>query len=179
MLNFNKITCKNIMLRKILISDIDNIRLVRKKGEDIGVLSKTSKDKNVFSKWLNMDLKNSKSLYLAILDLDHNFIGTVRLIDLDSGVFEWGSWALKGGENHLISLNCAYAVYKIANEMCNFAEAEIKVKQHNKNVIRFHLNSGAKILQIEDDLIHFRIDKPSILLFLQKLEPKFGSLIVI
>ena len=157
MINFSKIICKNIILRKILISDIDDIKSVRKKGENEGVLSKTSIDKNVFAKWLNMDLKNPKSLYLAILDLDHNFIGTVRLIDLDSGVFEWGSWALKGGEDPLIGLNCAYSVYKIANEMCNFAESEFKVKQHNKNVIRFHLNSGAKILQIEDDLIHFRI----------------------
>ena len=179
MINFNEIFCKNIILRKILVSDIENIRATRKKGEIEGVLSKTSTDKNVFANWLVADLNNPKSLYLAILDLNHNFIGTVRLIDLDSGIFEWGSWALKSDQDPLISLNSAYAVYKIANEMCNFTESDFKVKKHNKNVIRFHLNSGARILQISDDQIHFRIDKLSILLFLQKFESRFGSLIVI
>ena len=179
MINFNEISCKNIILRKILVSDIENIKAVRKKGENEGVLSKTSADKNVFAKWLSADLNNPKSLYLAILDLDHNFIGTVRLIDLDSGIFEWGSWALLGGEDPLIGLNCAYAVYKIAIEMCQFTESHFEVKKHNKYVIRFHLNSGAKIMQIEDDLISFRIDNSSIILFLQKYEARFGSLIVI
>jgi hypothetical protein len=40
MLNFEEISCKFIKLRKILNSDIDDIKDVRRKGESEGFLTK-------------------------------------------------------------------------------------------------------------------------------------------
>jgi len=176
MLNFSEILCKNIVFRKIMTSDIEDIRLVRQRGESEGSLSKTSADIGVFSKWLDTEFLNPRTLYLAILDTDRNFIGTIRLIDLNGETFEWGSWALKSGLGSLISLNSAYAVYKVALELCGFNSAEFVVKSHNKNVINFHLQSGAKIVNYDTDSTFFRFDSESIHIFLDRFENKFGSL---
>lgn len=179
MLNFSEILCKNIVFRKILISDIEDIRLVRLRGENEGSLSKTSADIDVFSKWLNTELLNPRTLYMAILDNDRNFIGTVRLIDLNGDVFEWGSWALKNGLGPLISLNSAYALYKVALELCGFNSAEFVVKSHNRNIINLHVKSGAKIFKVDTDSTYFRIDSESIHKFLNRFEDKFGSLVLV
>ena len=179
MISFTEILCKDIILRKVLISDVENIRNVRSKSEREGVLSKTSSDPMVFRKWLNSELINPNSLYLALLDLKKDFVGTVRIVSLGKDLFEWGSWALKREVGPLLSLNSAYAVYKIAFELLHLKEAEFKVVTHNQNVVNFHLKSGATLLKEDSGLIYFKFDEESIKKFLIRFESKFGSLFVI
>ena len=179
MLNFEEISCKYIKLRKILNSDIDDIKDVRRKGENEGFLTKTPDDLQVFSSWLDDESNNPTTLYLAILDDQKKFIGTVRIIAIDKNVFEWGSWALKSNLGVIISLNSIYAVYKIAIEVFKFNSCEFKVKSHNKSVLNLHIKSGASIIEVKEDLIYFKIERKMILNFLKKYENKFGNLVIV
>ena len=74
MLNSEEISCKFIKLRKILNSDIDDIKDVRRKGESEGFLTKTPDDLQVFSQWLEDESNDPTTLYLAILDDQKNLL---------------------------------------------------------------------------------------------------------
>ena len=179
MIDFSEISCKKIVIRKIMISDVENIRNVRFDAERKGWLSKTPSDPEVFKKWLNSEAINPTSLYLAILDSERNFIGTVRIISLNESLFEWGSWAMKKEVGPLFSLTSVYAVYKIALDLCNFKRSVFKVSTHNSGVIKFHLKCGATIVKLDSDSTYFNFEEDSIRQFLIRFESKFAPLFVI
>ena len=176
MFEFKEISCKYISFRKIIHSDVVDIKNIRKKGETEGFLSKTPDNIDVFSQWIDNESLNPTTLYLAILDKKKNFIGTVRFINIEKNLFEWGSWVLKENLGPIISLNSIYVVYKMAIDLFNYESCEFKVKSHNKSVIKLHLKTGATIIGVKGDLTYFRIENQIIKSFLKKYESRFGDL---
>jgi hypothetical protein len=79
MLNSEEISCKFIKLRKILNSDIVDIKDVPLKGENECFLTKTPDNLQVFSQWLEDESNNPTTLYLAMLDYQKNLLEQCEL----------------------------------------------------------------------------------------------------
>ncbi|MCJ2099398.1 GNAT family N-acetyltransferase [Methylobacterium sp. E-046] len=90
--------------------------------------------------------------------------GTVRMYDFRTveGLrsFCWGSWIIAPPPVIGLASYTALAIYELGFEHLNFEHAHFDVRRANQNVVSFHLRSGAKIVDEDeqDFFFHFSRD---------------------
>jgi RimJ/RimL family protein N-acetyltransferase len=127
------------------------LRVHPKKGK---YLSKTSADVSAQVKWLQNYEFDEKQVYFIIEDKSRNAVGTVRLYDVRSGSFCWGSWIICDGKPHTYAIESAMMVYEFAL-LLGFNMSHFDVRRDNESVWHFHERFGAtRVGETADDYFY-------------------------
>ncbi len=136
----------SLALRLIRTDDAEyvyGLRVNPKYNQHLSKVSGTVQDQIA---WIeNYKAREAEGLeyYYIIERLDGVRCGTVRLYDIASGAFTWGSWILDHNKTAKAALECAYIIYKIAFDELKLSEANFEVSVDNQNTIMFHNRFGA------------------------------------
>ena len=169
--NIDNIQTKHIFFKIVTLDDSDFIFTCRsniKKNKFLNVDGSFSKEKNY--NWIkDCYLEDPLQLYFIICNLENSEpIGTVRIYDIQSDSFCWGSWIILDNAPHITSaIESVLLVYKIGLQL-GFEHAHFDVRKDNLKVIKFHMRCGAKIIKKTDTDIYFTIDKNSMLAVINK-----------
>lgn len=81
--------------------------------------------------------------------------GTVRLYQLTTEGFTWGSWMLQPSAPFYCGLSSALMVYEFAFYHLNKTQCHFEVRKANSKVIQLHLKLGATPTHEDEDNIYF------------------------
>ena len=95
------------------------------------------------------DTMAKKQFYFIIQKLDGTPCGTVRVYDIRSDSFCWGSWILNENKTRFAAIESAFLVYKFGFESLGFKKCHFDVMKGNDKVISFHKKMGA--VQVGED----------------------------
>ena len=149
-----KLDGKNIRLRLVEEEDADFILLLRMDNRYNKFLSSVSPDIETQKKWIREykdDEKRGLQYYFIIERLDDTSCGTVRVYDIGSESFCWGSWILNENKTRYAALESAFLVYDFGFKHLGFKKANFDVMKGNKSVVKFHTRMGA-VKTSEDQL---------------------------
>lgn len=96
--------------------------------------------------WLEkykLEEKNKTQFYFIIERLDGVRCGTVRVYDLKSNSFCWGSWILNEEKTRTSAFESALQVYNFGFKILGFEKSHFEVRKDNAPVNRFHQKMGA------------------------------------
>lgn len=139
--------CRNIVLTLANVEDAAFILSLRQHEGLNRYVSQVSPDLLEQQKWLRNYKKRESvrsEFYFIIRDLDMNPLGTVRIYDLQSGSFCWGSWMVSPDAPRKTAIESALCVYEFAFYTLGFSQAHFDVRNLNKKVIKFHKRMGAE-----------------------------------
>ena len=89
--------------------------------------------------------------YFIILSNTNQRLGSIRVYDLRSDSFCWGSWLTKEDAPLTTALESALLIYEFCFYKLRYEKAHFDVRKENEKVVSFHLKTGAKII-CEDEL---------------------------
>jgi len=114
----------------------------------------------------------SRSSYYFIIEnvLKDIPCGTVRIYNFNGLSFEWGSWILDKNKTRHAALEIAIFVYSFAFQRLGFEYSEFEVNKLNKNVLSFHIKSGAEIISSDEQNFYFRFMRSQALEFVNRLK---------
>jgi len=125
-------------------------------------LSKTDGSLEQQKKWLR-DYKLREAArteyYFIIQSLNYEPWGTVRVYDICSGSFSWGSWIIPRGKPPSVAVETTLMIYDFAFGVLDCARAHFKVCRENTNVIRFHRRLGARSLLSDETEEYFELSR--------------------
>ncbi len=81
--------------------------------------------------------------------------GVVRLYDISSDSFTWGSWILDHNKPTKAALESAVLIYRIAFERLSLSRAVFDVRRENDNTLSFHRRFGATETHADDRDVFF------------------------
>jgi RimJ/RimL family protein N-acetyltransferase len=145
---------KNIRLRLVEEKDADFILTLRLDERYNTFLSSVSPDAEAQKNWIRKykdDEKNGYQYYFIIERLDCTPCGTVRVYDVRSDTFCWGSWILNENKTRYAALESAFLVYDFGFQQLGFKKSHFNVMKDNRGVIKFHTRMGA-VKTNEDDI---------------------------
>lgn len=154
-------SCKNIVLTLADVSDAEFILSLRQNEGLNKFVSQVSSDLTMQQEWLRNYKKRESvrsEFYFIIRDLEMNPLGTVRIYDLQSGSFCWGSWMVSPTAPRKTAIESALCVYEFAFYHLGFKQSHFNVRNKNENVLKFHKRMGAQETH-KDDLDTFFIYK--------------------
>lgn len=109
-----------------------------------------------------------KQYYFIIVSKNQDR-GTVRMYDFQTinGLqsFCWGSWIIAPPPVVGLASYSALAIYQLGFEHLGFEHAHFDVRRANKNVVAFHLRSGAQIVREDDQDFFFHFTRKSYIEF--------------
>jgi RimJ/RimL family protein N-acetyltransferase len=91
--------------------------------------------------------------YFIIQRLDGTPCGTVRVYDMRSDSFCWGSWILNENKTRFAAIESAFLIYKFGFENLGFKKCHFDVMKGNDKVISFHKKMGA--VQVGEDAANY------------------------
>ena len=141
-----------------------DLRVDERKGR---FLSPTRNDEEKQAAWIRA-CKHRDEAYFVICDLAGDRLGAVRLYDAVDDSFSWGSWIIRAGAPARTAMESALMVYDYALNTLSFSRSHFDVRKGNASVIHFHLRCGAVVTREDEVDVHFRIDRPAILAFLER-----------
>ncbi|MDB2574298.1 GNAT family N-acetyltransferase [Planktomarina temperata] len=93
--------------------------------------------------------QNGDEYYFVIKHQTKDF-GVVRMYDFQPRSFCWGSWIILPSRPAGLVTFSALLIYEIGFEVLNYPQSHFDVRLENKNVIDFHIRSGAKPTHRDD-----------------------------
>ena len=96
-----------------------------------------------------------RELYYVIERKDGTRCGVVRLYDIATEIFTWGSWILDYNKTRKAALESGLLVYMIAFDNLGLSKAEFSVHSENTNTLAFHRRFGAIETHQTDQDIYF------------------------
>lgn len=96
-----------------------------------------------------------EELYFIIERKDGQPCGTVRLYEITSDSFTWGSWILDEGKPPKAALDSAILVYRMAFERLGLRRAVFDVRKDNARTLAFHDRFGAPRVRDDDLNIYY------------------------
>jgi hypothetical protein len=81
--------------------------------------------------------------YFVIERTDGVRCGVVRLYDIKSDGFTWGSWILDANKPPKAALERAVLIYETAFDLLELESARFDVRRDNENTLAFHRRFGA------------------------------------
>jgi RimJ/RimL family protein N-acetyltransferase len=81
--------------------------------------------------------------YYVIERKDGTPCGVVRLYEIDTNSFTWGSWILEANKPPKAALESAVLIYQIAFDLLDLESARFDVRRENENKLKFHRRFGA------------------------------------
>jgi RimJ/RimL family protein N-acetyltransferase len=149
---------KNIYLREVVLDDaqfILDLRMDPTKGKH---LSKTESSLQLQEAFIYQYQQSSEDFYFIICDWSGTALGTVRIYDIQSDSFCWGSWILTASAPTTAAIESALLVYDFSFFALHYMQSHFDVRKDNKKVIDFHLRFGARIVGETDCDVLFSYD---------------------
>ena len=163
---------RTIKIRPVREQDAGFILKLRLDERYNEFLSSTSADVESQIAWIRRykeDEEKGIQFYFIIERLDNTPCGAVRIYDLRSESFCWGSWILNEDKTKFAALESAFLVYKFGFNNLGYGKSHFEVMKENKKVISFHEKMGA-IRTGEDEMnYYFEIEKKSVEVMKNKL----------
>jgi len=141
-----------ISLRLVEVTDAEFILRLRLDDRYNRFLSGVSPDIESQKTWITKykaDEADKKQFYFIIQRLDGTPCGTVRIYDIRSDSFCWGSWILNENKTRFAAIESAFLVYRFGFEQLGFNKCHFDVMKGNDKVISFHKKMGA--IQVGED----------------------------
>lgn len=120
-----------------------------------------------------------KELYYVIERMDGTRCGLVRLYDISSESFTWGSWILDHNKTKKAALESAVLIYVIGFEALGIPKAVFDVRKGNEHTIAFHERFQAvRTGETDQDILfeypstQFFADKTSYMTILESEKPQ-------
>ena len=138
-------------------------------------LSSVNPDVQAQKKWIKKykkDEKEGNQYYFIIERHDGTPCGTVRIYDLKSDSFSWGSWILNEEKTRYAALESAFLVYHFGFNDLGYEKSHFEVRKGNEKVSSFHRKMGAAKIGEDDLNEYFSITKDAVLESKQKLRGK-------
>lgn len=107
--------------------------------------------------------------YCMIERQDGQACGLVRLYDIQSQAFTWGSWILDANKPTKAALESAYLIYDIAFNHLSLDRAVFEVMRENAHTQAFHRRFGARETGMDDTNVYFEYAAAQF----QKDQPRF------
>ena len=96
-----------------------------------------------------------RELYYVITRKDGTRCGLVRLYDITTHSFTWGSWILDHNKTRKAALESAVLVYTVAFNYLGLIAAQFDVRRDNSSTLAFHRRFGATETHKTDQDIFF------------------------
>jgi RimJ/RimL family protein N-acetyltransferase len=93
--------------------------------------------------------------YFVIERTDGVRCGVVRLYDIKSDEFTWGSWILDENKPSKAALESAVLIYRYGFEVLGFDKAVFDVRRENERTLAFHRRFGAIETGRDETNFHF------------------------
>ncbi len=97
--------------------------------------------------------------------------GTVRVYDLRTPSFCWGSWILNQDKSRLAAVESAFLVYEFGFNHLGYESSHFEVMKGNTRVISFHEKFGAARVSEDEEYVYFNISNSAV----EKYRIKFQS----
>ena len=153
---------KNINLRLVDVEDAEFILGLRMDENLNRFLSRVENDLNKQIEWIkNYKLSESlkKEYYFIIEGKNSEKYGTVKVYDLRSDSFCWGSWVVKIGSPAYVAIESALLTYIFGFNNLGFKKSHFEVRKDNKRVLELHKKFGAQIISEDKLNFYFSISK--------------------
>jgi RimJ/RimL family protein N-acetyltransferase len=145
---------KNINLRPAEVKDAEFILELRTQTDKTQFLSQVDDNLQKQRNWLkDYKVKEQEGLeyYFIIESKLSEQIGLVRVYDLLSDSFCWGSWLIKENAPTTTAIESALLIYEFGFGELSYKKSHFDVRKGNERVIAFHKRFGAKVVS-EDRL---------------------------
>ncbi len=166
------LSARTIRMRPVEESDAEFILKLRLDPRYNRFLSGVSDDVQAQKEWIKKckdDESAKKQFYFIIERIDGTPCGTVRIYDLRSDSFCWGSWILNEDKTRHAALESAFLVYQFGFDDLGFAKSHFDVRKGNDKVISFHLKMGATKIGEDELNEYFEITRDAVLEARRKL----------
>lgn len=157
---------KTVRLRPVEVGDAGYILSLRLDGRYNRFLSGVSPDVESQIRWIEkykLDEAAKKQFYFIIERLDGVPCGTVRIYDLRSGSFCWGSWILDESKTRYAAIESALLVYRFGFNVLGFSKSHFDVMKGNEKVVSFHKKMGAEQVSDDSNNYYFEISRESVI----------------
>jgi len=148
---------RDVCFRPVEIDDAKFILELRTDPSRSRFISFTESDVEVQRQWISAYLerqRNGLEYYYIIEDYHSEKFGTIRIYDIRSDSFCWGSWIVKDGAPYYIAIESMLMALEIGFYRLGFSKSHGDVRKGNQSVINNHLRFGGKIIR-EDDLNYY------------------------
>jgi RimJ/RimL family protein N-acetyltransferase len=145
---------KKINLRSADIKDAEFILEMRMQVHKTQFLSQIDNSLQKQQAWLKAYKDKEKAgleYYFVIESKQAEQLGLVRVYDLHSESFCWGSWLIKDSAPLTTAIESALLVYEFGFGELKYKKAHFDVRKGNERVIAFHERFGATVIG-EDEL---------------------------
>lgn len=156
---------KTVKIRLVEERDAEFILSCRLDDNLSAFLSKIDPDPAAQRLWIRnykISEQNGEQYYFIIERLDGTPCGTVRIYDILSDSFCWGSWILNKDKTRYAALESALLVYKFGFDILGYQKSHFDVMKGNTKVISFHKKMGAVVVSEDDDNYYFEISKTKV-----------------
>ena len=165
---------KNTILELVEISDAEFIYSLRMNENLNRHISSVLAGVDNQIQWIKEYKKSerlSEEYYFIIKRKDTNIpIGTIRLYNItEDNRFCWGSWVLNESKMKSSAIESAYLLYKFGFLYKGFISSYFQVEKENKDVLAFHIKSGARVVREDNVNLHFEFSFEDFI----KLEKKY------
>lgn len=148
----------NLALRLIRPEDADYVYALRSHpayNRHLSEVRGTAEDQRLWIEAYKEREAKLSELYYVIERIDGTRCGVVRLYDIRSYDFTWGSWILDKNKTRKAALESAVLVYTVAFEVLALSKASFEVRRDNENTLAFHRRFGAKQTHESDQNVYF------------------------
>ena len=145
---------KKINLRSADIKDAEFILEMRMQVHKTQFLSQVDNSLQKQQAWLKSYKDKEKTgleYYFVIESKQAEQLGLVRVYDLHSESFCWGSWLIKDNAPITTAIESALLVYEFGFGELSYKKAHFDVRKGNERVVAFHKRFGAQVIN-EDRL---------------------------
>ena len=170
------ISSKTIRMRLVEEMDAEfilSLRLSEKLNRFLSVVDSDVEAQRAWIKTYKHDEKKGSQYYFIIEKHDGTPCGTVRIYDIRSDSFCWGSWILNDNKTRFSAIESALMVYQFGFENLGFEKSHFEVVKGNEQVIKFHKKFGAEVVGEDNENYYFNITKADV----KKSKEKFRGLL--
>jgi len=152
---------KNITLSIVNVLDAKFILGLRQEPSLSKHISFTKPDLEEQLNWINLYKEREKKnieYYFIINENRHPSlikIGTVRIYNINNGIFTWGSWIIKKNAFYSAAIESALAIYSFCFVNLKLKKSIFDVKKDNVIVINIHKKFGSKIIKEDETNLYF------------------------
>lgn len=148
----------NLTLRLIRPEDADYVHALRTDpayNRHLSEVRGTAEDQRRWIEGYKAREAELHELYYVIERKDGIRCGLVRLYDIGTDSFTWGSWILDHNKTRKAVLESAVLIYTVAFDLLGLLKAQFDVRRDNDNTLAFHRRFGATETHETDQDIYF------------------------
>lgn len=156
------ISAKQLYLRPVQIEDTDFIFYLRRHPEKSKYLSPVGSDINEQKDWIKQyKIREQQKLeyYFIACLMNGEKVGTIRVYDLRSDSFSWGSWISAPEVPKGTGIKMMLMVYDFGFNYLKYPKSHFEVLKGNEKSVSFHKRFGARITSEDALRYYFSITK--------------------